>query len=362
VPAVARLGFIAVALGLFLIAVLTFVPPVRNRFFPPAKGPDGDNATNGGDLSRPHWTVLPGPSGDKDEPFDRIAFPTRDVGYLASRKAVYRTRDGAKTWEKLKLADVGRVHVLHFTDTKTGWLGTDRLRKTADGGETWADESLGGVTMRSVTALALHPDGWAVAGGTTADGKLALFRRDSAGGGWVELDPAGGLEPYANWSVAALAVTGAKSGLAVLLDGAEGGGVVLLTADGSRSWQKSFPVAEDLYRLSVDRHGRGWLSGFRGFLWHTTERGDNWTRQENPDADQATPTTLAFDPDGKLGLAPLWKGKVLMKRGSEPWTVHAVPLGYALPHAVVVDPGCAYVLGADGAVARLLGAPAVSDR
>jgi photosystem II stability/assembly factor-like uncharacterized protein len=191
---------------------------------------------------------------------------------------------------------------------------------------------------------------------------LALFRRGSAGDGWVALDPAGGLEPYERWSVAALAVTAAKSGLAVLVDGSEGGGVVLRTADGGRSWQKSPPFSEDLYRLSVDRHGRGWLSGFRGSLWHTGDRGENWIRHENPDADQATPTALAFDPDGKLGLAPLWNGKVLMKKGSEPWTVHAVPLGYALPHAAVVDPGCAYVLGVDGAVARLLGAPAASGR
>ena len=115
-----------------------------------------------------HWEILASPAINKDDAFDRLAFPTRDTGYLASRQGIYNTDDAGNTWKRLLLDAPGRVHVLHFTDAKTGWLGTDRLRETRDGGATWTDVALGAEPLRAVTALAMRSNGFSLAGGTTA--------------------------------------------------------------------------------------------------------------------------------------------------------------------------------------------------
>lgn len=343
-PKRTRTWLLAGGLSLVLVAGLAFVPPIRDWLFTPNRGNSPIDWK---------WEVLAPASTDKEEVFDRIAFPTRDTGYLASRKALYQTQDGGKNWKKLKLETPGRIHLLHFQDTQIGWLGTDKLLQTTNGGETWQEVSLG-EKMRSVTALALHSEGWGLVGGTNADGKRALFHRDNAGAKWQTVVPSGDLPSYESWYVGSLTVTGPGSALAVLFHGVEEGGVVLRTADGGKSWTKVFTAAEDLYRLHLDNSGQGWLIGFGGTLWHSGDGGKTWQPHDNPDQDGATPTCLAFDSTGKLGLAPLWKGAVLVKTPDQPWKHEAAPLGYALPHAVVVDPGCAFVLAADGSIARLL--------
>src|SRR5262249_50309910 len=104
---------------------------------------DGEQPNGPGPSPRslPFWEKLEVRAGGgkrEDEVFDRVAFPTRDVGYLASRRAVYRTEDGGRTWNRLPETGFGRVHLLHFEDTRAGWLGADTLHRTSDGGKTWS--------------------------------------------------------------------------------------------------------------------------------------------------------------------------------------------------------------------------------
>jgi hypothetical protein len=61
---------------------------------------------------------------------------------------------------------------------------------------------------------------------------------------------------------------------------------------------------------------------------------------------------LAFDRDGRLGVAALWNGKLLLSAGPSWRVVEGVGPGYSMPDAAVVDAGRAYVLGAEGALAR----------
>jgi hypothetical protein len=95
------------------------------------------------------------------------------------------------------------------------------------------------------------------------------------------------------------------------------------------------------------------LTGSRGALWSTQDGGATWQAQDNPAGVSAG--CLAFDPAGSpFGIAPLWKGKVLKTTTGRQWQEIDVKLGYSLPDAVVVDRGCAYVLGSDGQIARYL--------
>jgi serine/threonine-protein kinase len=313
----------------------------------------------------PFWEVLH--VGEPDDLFDRIAFPTRRTGYAASRRAVYKTEDGGKNWKPLSADAPGRVHRLTFRDERVGWIATRRLLQTDDGGQTWAPVPLpGGESLSAVTGVAAGPDGAMLAGGTTNDGELILFRRPAAGADWEKLDPVaagywgGEGAPYRQWFLGDVAFGGPAHALAVLFRGADEGGALLETTDGGTSWAVVFRGEEDFYRLHLDGR-RGWLSGSRGALWARTDDGTDWRPQDNPSG--VTVSCLAFAPrGGPLGIAPLWNGQVLMTADGTSWREAAIELGYSMPSAAVVDAGWAYVLGSDGRVAHLVDPRVQPDR
>jgi photosystem II stability/assembly factor-like uncharacterized protein/tRNA A-37 threonylcarbamoyl transferase component Bud32 len=305
---------------------------------------------------RPSWEALQ--VGTGTEQFDRLAFPTRTTGYAASRQGLFKTQDGARTWRPVLKEELGRVHLLSFTDERTGYLGTDRLRQTEDGGETWTAVDLPGqVGMLAVTGVVRDPGGWTLAAGTTQAGELAVFRRRAGAAGWEKLDPAatgcwgGQGEPYRRWFPGALAHLGPEQAVLALYKGYEDGGALLRTTDGGNTWATLFQAEQDLYAVHFTDERHGWLAGFHGALWRTDDGGTTWASEPNPGG--VTVGCLAFSEHGApLGVAPLWNGKVLLSVAGQGWQVVDVPLGYSIPSAAVVDPACAYVLGADGRIAR----------
>jgi hypothetical protein len=67
-----------------------------------------------------------------------------------------------------------------------------------------------------------------------------------------------------------------------------------------------------------------------------------------------SPAALAAAPDGSLGLATLWDGRIATTRDWIKWEVARLgdgTFGYSMPSAAVVDSGCAYILAADGRLA-----------
>jgi serine/threonine protein kinase/photosystem II stability/assembly factor-like uncharacterized protein len=306
------------------------------------------------DAGAPYWEALRVGSGE--EKFEQIAFPTRRVGYAASREAVYRTEDGGREWKRVRKSR-GRVHFLYFQDAQTGWLGTDQLDYTDDGGETWSRVALPPAEkLLAVNDLATGPNGWMLAGGTTHGGNLVLFCKGSAAADWQEFvlvtkEGAGAAEqPYRKWSLGGLAILGPREAVLVLFRGDPEEGVVLRTTSGFENWTTAFTVKKDLYRVRFADARRGWLAGSHGALWGTEDGGLTWQPQPNPG--EVTLSCLAFDPQGRLGLAPLYQGKVMVTTDRKGWRVVDAPLAHSMPSAAVVDPGCAYVLGADGRIAR----------
>jgi serine/threonine protein kinase/photosystem II stability/assembly factor-like uncharacterized protein len=295
----------------------------------------------------PSWSILT--VGRDDEKFDRIAFPSRTVGYAASRQAVYKTADGGRTWTAAGLTG-GRVHVLAFQDEHTGWLGTDRLRQTTDGGTTWTAVPLPGGPLTAVTALAVGPDGTMLAGGSAADGRLVLFRRPSATPAWEPVDLTGH-PAHRTWYVGEIAFRGPQAAAAAFFRGSSDGGALLATTDGGRSWAVQHTADEDLYRVRFADADHGWLAGNRGTLWRTTDGGGHWSPVRPAGDESVTASCLAVD--RRLGLAPLWQGEVLLTTDGRSWRPATLPpgFGYSMPSAAVVD-GCGYVLGADGRIAK----------
>src|SRR5262245_4862189 len=143
--------------------------------------------SSGSESDEPSWETLSVDAGD--ERLERIAFPTRKVGYVASRQAVYRTEDAGRTWKRLPLApEARRVHCLHMQDARVGWLATHQLLHTTDGGTHWSAEPLP-EKMDAVSGLAFGPGGWGLAGGTGAAGDLVLVTRSAPDASWETLNP-----------------------------------------------------------------------------------------------------------------------------------------------------------------------------
>jgi serine/threonine protein kinase len=323
---------------------------------PPVVPSDGTKQQNPDDrqgppppgMAEPSWQLLAVGSRSKDEVFERIAFPSRSIGYVASRTAVHKTEDGGKTWQRIHEFSSGRVHLLQFEDERTGWLGTSQLQQTSDGGQTWKVVDLP-ETMRAVNGLAVGPDGWMLAGGTSSAGQFVLFSRQKGHIPWQTASRFG--PPVDKWFLGGLAILGPREAMVAMYQGYDNKGQLVHTLDGGKSWTVPFAAEEDLYHLHFADAKRGWLAGFHGTLRHTQDGGKSW--QVQPKLRAVTAGCLAFAPRGSsFGLAPLWKGEVLWTTTGETWEAIAVGLGYAMPGAAVVDPGWAYVLGAEGDIAH----------
>jgi len=338
-------GVLAVGLALWLAGVGPFARPTDDTGAQPGPG--------AGDAPAPEWLAIT----REEDVFDRIAFPTPRVGYAAGRRALYKTEDGGTNWRPLALEAPGRAYVLRFSDAQHGWLGTDRLRATTDGGRTWEEVAWpGDEAMKAVSAFAAGA-GWELAGGTTASGELSLMRRRGSGapeglsgesaGYW-----GGPAAPYRKWFLGGLAIVGEAEAVSVLYRGEPPGGAVLRTGDGGRSWKLVQTTEGDLYRVVFTSSRQGLLIGEGGGLWTTDNGGASWRPSALPDG--VTPSCLAAGPDG-LALAPLWRGRVLLSAGAGRWEALDLSrdgFGYSMPDAAV-NAGRAVILSSDGRLARL---------
>jgi photosystem II stability/assembly factor-like uncharacterized protein len=285
-----------------------------------------------------------------EEKFYRIAFVNRDVGYMASNQAIWKTTDGCKTWKSVLQATFLRespVTTLHFKDARHGWLvSSEKFYSSDDGGESWAPED-----VEYVHAVAFGPDNWMLTGGSKR-----LNQRRGSTGSWEPVKGKGPLPGITfNDGVVYLAIGDAKTAF-VGIDGTEAR--VIRTVDGGKHWDVVFKKGFQISSLNFADAKRGWVTAGSS-IYATRDGGETWKRQLNPEDRQIV--TVAFDPAGSgTAVAPLQtesgqNRKILISSDGQKW--HSVELDLdsgEFVDAAVVDAGLGYVLMDDGHFISLL--------
>ena len=236
-------------------------------------------------------------------------FITPSLGWAAISEAgvswafVYRTTDGGAHWQKQFVQKVpySGSPSIHFFDSKHGFLYTDRLFSSSDGGEHWSVISIPDATANF--AFASPTSGWAL------DGQVVYGTKD------------GGLTWRTVGRAPALGYLGKGFGEFAFRAGGEGwiGGVgstpfLYATLDGGANWRQiGLPVTATALPLPVPQ-GKPYVQGYttairllpgegvlaQSFDWvgHvnlyvSVDHGDSWSQIVRP-PDPATIADVSF--------------------------------------------------------------------
>jgi photosystem II stability/assembly factor-like uncharacterized protein len=177
-------------------------------------------------------------------------------------------------------------------------LGDDGVRKSSDGGRTWAESGLPGEQVYSIAVSAA--DG-AVYAGTEPS---ALYRSDDRGSTWRELEGLLELPSRPTWSFPPRPWTSHVRWIApsphdagVLLAGIELGGLMRST-DGGETWQDQRPGSQpDVHSLAWHPRveGHAYEAGGGGAAW-SEDWGDSW-RPADEGRDRHYTWSVAVDPE-----------------------------------------------------------------
>jgi photosystem II stability/assembly factor-like uncharacterized protein len=237
-----------------------------------------------------NWSALGPPGGDV---FD-AAVSTVDSNIVLAGLApsgsfggtLYRSTDGGNTWSEVSALDGISVFDIEFAPEGTAYLGTqDSIRKSTDGGLSWAVLDLGIGVNDQVFDVALDPSDsstlWAGIADALGSQPENVIRSTDSGATWSNRTP-----PLQDpISCRGIAVDPSDSNTVIAVFGGDfGGGEVWVTTDGGDSWMDRSaglpgnPLNAVLYdgtRLLV---GGGLLFGsqFVG-LYESPDLGVTWT-------------------------------------------------------------------------------------
>ena len=235
------------------------------------------------------WVSLGPPGGDVSD----VAASTLDANIVLAGLApggsfggtLYRSSDGGNTWSEVPALDGTSVFDIEFAPDGTTYIATqDSVRKSTDGGLSWATLNLGIGANDQVFDVAIDPSDpsilWAGVADAAGSQPVNAMRSTDGGGTWADRTP-----PHAPMSGRGIAVDPNDSNTVIAVFGGDfGGGEAWVTTDGGDSWtdrSAGLPgnplnaVVYDGTRLLV---GGGLLFGsqFVG-LYESPDLGVTWT-------------------------------------------------------------------------------------
>jgi photosystem II stability/assembly factor-like uncharacterized protein len=217
-----------------------------------------------------------------------LFFTTADTGVATTGEGIYRTTDGAQSWELVAERQDGFAGV-YFADALTGYAAASDglVAKTADGGETWpathSAAAAGPLRLRSVHCLD------ALSCLVTAQSGDRILRTSDGGVSWASAPVAGG---------SALAVSFGSPGHAVAVGGA---GAVSVSSDGGLTWSGVGARLDSSFtRLCGESGLLAFAIGAQGRLARTTDAGQSWSYLTAPSTQDLVDVSF---PDEATGFA-----------------------------------------------------------
>jgi photosystem II stability/assembly factor-like uncharacterized protein len=202
-----------------------------------------------------------------------VAFPSADVGYALDRDGgLFRTANGGDTWKTLGTGSTRRPVAVYAPNADVVLvIGPRGLRRSKDGGETFAQ-----VRSRAVLRAALAGVTTGRGGAIFAWGSSALVLSRDRGASWTTLR-----KPSRKTRIVQVAFSSAKRGL--LRDALER---IWRTTNGGRRWTLLRAVGTDAITgmaVSSDRAAYLVSDGFGthdgGYLLHSEDGGATWQPQ-----------------------------------------------------------------------------------
>ena len=167
---------------------------------------------------------------------------------------------------------VPRLAAVQFVSARQGWVvGAGRVLATSDGGRAWTTQYAGPAGLYQVDFIdASH--GWAV-------GTNALLRTANGGATWTPLgEPCGSISSvhFVTPSLGYAVAGGSQVWISGGVPAATGGGKLLTTTDGGRSWTRVAAAPAQAQTACFSTPSSGFV-GTPGKVWHTTDRGKHWS-------------------------------------------------------------------------------------
>jgi photosystem II stability/assembly factor-like uncharacterized protein len=208
-----------------------------------------------------------------------VSFPTTDVGYaLDDGGGLFRSANGGSTWKTLGTGSTAKARaVLAPSANLVLAIGPRGVRRSTDGGETFARIASRAVASKQLTGVAA-----ARGGAIFVWGADAIARSRDAGSTWTTLRKPGATNrARKRLRVQQVAFSSATTGLL-----RDGDGRIWRTANAGRSWTVLPAVGTGLTTgMAVAGHRSAYLvvgsfGGQQGgYLLHTTDAGATWQPQ-----------------------------------------------------------------------------------
>lgn len=193
-------------------------------------------------------------------------FSDEKNGWMGGGKELYKTTDGGKYWENIHPDLLGsNIYKIFAIDSQIIWGVTNwnvfsgiQFIKSTDSGKTWSTNYIGDYENGKLLVI------------SNSTGFLygsKLQRTGDGGSNWIDVDKS------AVVNIASISFSSLQNGFAV--SGYSGNNSLYKTADGGKTWSKSFTQEEEARQVKIVNSSVGWLVG-RYKVYKTVNGGATW--------------------------------------------------------------------------------------